>query len=84
MDITFFKQIVLDEEIHNCTFSFFLLLKKTKTKIKNDNNNKNNGTSDDVLCSVPTMKLLGITLRNRCWPSTCHTIVTINADGWCQ
>ena len=33
MDITFFKQIVLDEEIHNCTFSFFFVIKK-KLKLK--------------------------------------------------
>ena len=32
---------------------------------------------------VAAMKLLGIILRNRWWPTTFHTITTIDADGWC-
>jgi hypothetical protein len=30
------------------------------------------------------MKLLGITFRNRCWPTTFHTITTKDADSWHQ
>ena len=33
---------------------------------------------------VPAVKLLGIMLRNRCWPTTFHTITVGDADGWCQ
>ena len=33
---------------------------------------------------VLAVKLLGIMLRNRCWPTTFHTIATKHADGWCQ
>ena len=32
---------------------------------------------------VPTVKLLGLMLRNRCWPTTFHTITTRDVDGWC-
>jgi hypothetical protein len=32
---------------------------------------------------VLTMKLLGIMFRNRCWPTTFHTITAGDADGWC-
>ena len=31
---------------------------------------------------VPAVKLLGIMLRNRCRPTTFHTIATEDADGW--
>ena len=33
---------------------------------------------------VLTVKLLGIMLRSRCWPTTFHTITTRDADKWCQ
>ena len=33
---------------------------------------------------VPAVILLGIMLKNRCWPTTFHTITTEDADGWCQ
>ena len=34
---------------------------------------------------VPTVKLLGIMLRNRCWSTTTfHTITTVDADRWCH
>ena len=32
---------------------------------------------------VPAVKLLGTMFRNRCWPTTVHTIVVRDADGWC-
>ena len=32
---------------------------------------------------VRAMKLLGIMLRNRCWPTTFHTITAGDGDGWC-
>ena len=32
-------------------------------------------------CSV--VKLLGIVLRNRCWPTTFHIITVGDVDGWC-
>ena len=32
---------------------------------------------------VSAVKLLGIMFRNRCWPTTFHTITTGDADGWC-
>jgi hypothetical protein len=32
---------------------------------------------------VPTMKLLGIMFKNRCWPTTFHTITAGDANGWC-
>ena len=32
---------------------------------------------------IPVLKLLGIMLRNRCRPTTFHTITAGNADGWC-
>ena len=35
-------------------------------------------------CPVPAVKLLGIMLRNRCWPTNVHTIITGDADGWCH
>jgi hypothetical protein len=31
---------------------------------------------------VLAVKLLGFMLRNRCWPTTFHTITTEDADGW--
>ena len=34
-------------------------------------------------CTV-AMKLLGIMLRNRWWPTTFLTITTGDADGWCR
>ena len=34
--------------------------------------------------SVLVVKLLGIMLRNRCWPATFHTITDRDADRWCQ
>ena len=30
------------------------------------------------------MNLLGIMLRNSCWPTTFHNIIAGDADGWCQ
>ena len=30
------------------------------------------------------VKLLGIMLRNRWWPTTCLTITVGDANGWCQ
>jgi hypothetical protein len=30
------------------------------------------------------VKLLGIMLGSRCWPTTCHTIAARGAAGWCQ
>ena len=32
---------------------------------------------------VLAVKLMGIMLRNRCWPTTLHTITAEDADGWC-
>ena len=32
---------------------------------------------------VPTVKLLGIMLKNRYWPTTFYTITIEDADGWC-
>jgi hypothetical protein len=32
---------------------------------------------------VTTVKLLGIKFRNRRWPTTFHTIIARDADGWC-
>ena len=32
---------------------------------------------------VLAVKLLGIMLRNRCWPTTFHIITAENVDGWC-
>jgi hypothetical protein len=32
---------------------------------------------------VPTMKLLGIMFKNRCWPTIFYTISAGDADGWC-
>ena len=32
---------------------------------------------------VPAVKKLGIMLRNRCQPTTFHTITTEDADRWC-
>ena len=32
---------------------------------------------------VLAVKLLGIMLRNRCWPIIFHTITAEDADGWC-
>ena len=29
-------------------------------------------------------EFVGIMLKNRCWPTTFHTITTGDADGWCQ
>jgi hypothetical protein len=38
---------------------------------------------------VPIVKLLGIMLRNQCWPATFHTIIAEDANdgakrGWCD
>ena len=33
---------------------------------------------------VRAMKLLGIMLRNRCWPTTFHTTLAKDADEWCR
>ena len=33
---------------------------------------------------VPVVKLLRIMLRNKCWPTTFHSITAGDADGWCQ
>ena len=35
-----------------------------------------------TLCLVLAVKLLGIMLRNRCWPTTFLTITTGDANGW--
>ena len=40
--------------------------------------------SHQTFRSVPTVELLGIMLRNRCWPTTAHTITAVNADRWCH
>ena len=32
---------------------------------------------------IPTMKIVGVMLRNRCKPTTFHTITAGGADGWC-
>jgi hypothetical protein len=40
--------------------------------------------SHQTFCLVPTIKLLGIMLKIRCWPTTCHTITAGDADGCCQ
>ena len=32
---------------------------------------------------VLAVKLLRIMLRNRCWPTTFHTIIPEDVDGWC-
>ena len=40
--------------------------------------------SHQNLCLVLTMKLLGIVLRNRCWPIIFHTVTSGDVDGWCQ
>jgi hypothetical protein len=32
----------------------------------------------------PTVKLLGIMFKNRCWPITFHTFSAGDADRWCQ
>ena len=32
---------------------------------------------------IPTVKLLGIMFKNRCWPTTFHTITAGDVDGWC-
>ena len=40
--------------------------------------------SHQIFCSVLVAKLLGIIMRNRCWPTTFHTITAGDADGWCQ
>ena len=39
--------------------------------------------SHQNLHPVQTMKLLGTMLRNRCWPTTFHTITTGDVDKWC-
>ena len=28
-------------------------------------------------------EIAGIMLRNRCWPTTFHTVAAEDADGWC-
>ena len=33
-----------------------------------------------LFCHVPTVNLLGIMLRNRCWSTIFHTITTKDAD----
>jgi len=32
---------------------------------------------------VPTVKLLGIQFRKRCWLTAFHTITAGDTDGWC-
>ena len=39
--------------------------------------------SHQTFCPVLAVKLLGIMLRNRCWPIAFHTITAEYADGWC-
>ena len=36
--------------------------------------------SHQTLCRVPTVKLLEIMFRNRCWPTTFHTIAVGDSD----
>ena len=38
--------------------------------------------SHQTICPVLAVKLLGITLRNRWWPTAFHTITAGDADGW--
>ena len=33
---------------------------------------------------ILALKLLGIVLRNRCWPTTFDIITVGGAEGWCQ
>jgi hypothetical protein len=40
--------------------------------------------SHQTLRMVPTVKLLGIMFRNRCWPTTFDTITIGDADGRCR
>jgi hypothetical protein len=40
--------------------------------------------SHQTFCPVPIVKLLGITLRNKCWPINFHTNTVGDADGWCR
>ena len=40
--------------------------------------------SHQTFCSVLAVKLLGIMLRNRWWPTTFITITAGDADGWCR
>jgi hypothetical protein len=39
--------------------------------------------SQQTLHLVPATKLLEIILRNKCWPTTFHTITVRDANGWC-
>jgi hypothetical protein len=36
------------------------------------------------VCLVLVMDLMGIMLRNRCWPIIFHTITAEDVDRWCQ
>ena len=40
--------------------------------------------SHQPFCPVPTLKLLEILLRNKCWPTTFHTITAGDANAWCH
>ena len=40
--------------------------------------------SQQTFRPIPTVKLLRIMLRNRCWATTLHTITAEDVDGWCQ
>ena len=42
------------------------------------------GRSHQTFRSVLAVKVLGIMLRNRCWPTTFLTITAGDADGWCR
>ena len=37
-----------------------------------------------LVCSIPSVKLIGVMFKNRCWPIIFHTIIAINVDGWCH
>jgi hypothetical protein len=36
-----------------------------------------------TFCPLPVVKSLEIMFRNRCWPTTFHTITIGDADEWC-
>ena len=41
-------------------------------------------TQHQTFRPVLAVKLLRIMFRNRCWPTTFHTIITGDADAWCH
>ena len=42
------------------------------------------GRSHQTFCPDPAVKLPGIMLRNRCWPTTFYTITVGDANAWCR